>query len=166
MAKLNPLDTSRWTRDDFIREARLQTDAIQRLNVWLRLGYSLVAVGFLLCYGGFFGGFGTGWGIAGVVVIVIGAFVSVVLKVGTTNAKKNVEALMLQAGIDLEELNRQKRAEMAAEGKKKAAARANKVSQKMSKLTKAGEEFSGDVQEMRDQRSEKAASRKRPHKKR
>ncbi len=51
MAKLNPLDTSRWTRDDFIREARLQTDAIQRLNVWLRLGYSLVAVGFLLGYG-------------------------------------------------------------------------------------------------------------------
>ena len=60
MAKLNPLDTSRWTRDDFIREARLQTDAIQRLNVWLRLGYSLVAVGFLLGYGGFYGGFGAG----------------------------------------------------------------------------------------------------------
>lgn len=98
MAKLNPLDTSRWTRDDFIREARLQTDAIQRLNVWLRLGYSLVAVGFLLGYGGFYGGFGAGWGIVGVVALVLGALMSVVLKVGTTNAKKNVEALMGEAG--------------------------------------------------------------------
>ena len=26
------------SRDDLIREAKMQTDAIQRLNVWLRLG--------------------------------------------------------------------------------------------------------------------------------
>lgn len=36
------------SRDDLIREAKMQTDAIQRLNVWLRLGYSLVAIGFLM----------------------------------------------------------------------------------------------------------------------
>lgn len=149
MAKLNPLDTSRWTRDDFIREARLQTDAIQRLNVWLRLGYSLVAVGFLLGYGGFYGGFGVGWGIVGVVALVLGVLMSVVLKVGTTNAKKNVEALMGEAGVGLEELNRQKRAEAAAEGKKRAEARAGKVGRKMDGFTKAGEEFSGEVREVR-----------------
>ena len=108
------LDTSGWTRADLVREAKLQTDAIQRLNVWLRLGHSLVAVGFLLGYGGFYGGFGAGWGIVGVVALVLGALMSVVLKVGTTNAKKNVEALMSEAGVDLEELNRQKRAEAAA----------------------------------------------------
>ena len=54
------LDTSNWTRDDLIREARLQTDAIQRLNVWLRIGYSLVAAGFIVGYWGFYGGGGTG----------------------------------------------------------------------------------------------------------
>lgn len=39
------------SRDDLIREAKMQTDAIQRLNVWLRLGYSLVAIGFLRGFG-------------------------------------------------------------------------------------------------------------------
>ena len=47
------LDTSNWTRDDLVKEAKLQTDAIQRLNVWLRIGYSLVALGFILGYWGF-----------------------------------------------------------------------------------------------------------------
>ena len=34
------LDTSKWGREDLIREARLQTEAIQRLDVVLRLGYT------------------------------------------------------------------------------------------------------------------------------
>ena len=78
------LDTSNWTRDDLIREARLQTDAIQRLNVWLRIGYSLVAAGFIVGYWGFYGGGGTGFGVLGVALLVVGALVSVVLKGGTT----------------------------------------------------------------------------------
>lgn len=94
---LKPLDTSQWTRSDALREARLQTVAIQRLTVWLRLAYSLVAVGFLLGYGGLFGGYGTGFGAAGVVLLVIGAAASIVLKVGTTNAKKNVEKILAEA---------------------------------------------------------------------
>ena len=97
-----PLDTSNWTRDDLIREAKLQTDAIQRLNVWLRIGYSLLAVGFILGYWGFYGGGGTGFGALGIVVLVIGALLSLVLKVGTTNAKKNVKAIMAAAGVDLD----------------------------------------------------------------
>ena len=99
----------------------------------------------------------------GVVALVLGALMSVVLKVGTTNAKKNVEALMGEAGVNLEELNRQKRAEAAAEGKKRAEARAGKVSRKMDGLTKAGEEFSGEV---RARQAEEAPAKKRPHKKR
>ena len=75
------LDTSNWTRDDLIREAKLQTDAIQRLNVWLRIGYSLLAVGFILGYWGFYGGGGTAFAVVGIVLLVVGAFVSVVLKV-------------------------------------------------------------------------------------
>ena len=94
---LKPLDTSQWTRSDALREAQLQTVAIQRLTVWLRLAYSLVAVGFLLGYGGFFGGYGTGLGVAGVILLVIGAAASIVLKVGTTNARKNVEKILAEA---------------------------------------------------------------------
>lgn len=97
------LDTSNWTREDLVREAKLQTDAIQRLNVWLRIGYSLVAAGFLLGYWGFYGGGGTVPGVLGVVLLVLGALVSVVLKVGTTNAKKNVRNILAAAGVDLDE---------------------------------------------------------------
>ena len=97
------LDTSNWTREDLVREAKLQTDAIQRLNVWLRIGYSLVAAGFLLGYWGFYGGGGTVSGVLGVVLLVLGALVSVVLKVGTTNAKKNVRNILAAAGVDLDE---------------------------------------------------------------
>lgn len=96
------LDTSNWTREDLVREAKLQTDAIQRLNVWLRIGYSLLAVGFLVGYWGFYGGGGTGFGVLGVIVLVVGAIASVVLKVGTTNAKKNVRAILDAAGVDLD----------------------------------------------------------------
>ena len=96
------LDTSNWTREDLVREAKLQTDAIQRLNVWLRLGYSLVAAGFIVGYWGFYGGGGTGFGVLGVVVLVLGAVLAVVLKVGTTNAKRNVRAILDAAGVDLD----------------------------------------------------------------
>ena len=96
------LDTSNWTREDLVREAKLQTDAIQRLNVWLRLGYSLLAVGFLVGYWGFYGGGGAGFGVLGVALLVGGAVMSVVLKVGTTNAKKNVRAILDAAGVDLD----------------------------------------------------------------
>lgn len=99
------LDTSNWTRDDLVKEAKLQTDAIQRLNVWLRIGYSLVALGFILGYWGFYGGGGTCFGIAGVVLLLVGALVSVVLKVGTTNAKRNVRNILAAAGVDLDERN-------------------------------------------------------------
>ena len=97
---LQPLDTSHWTREDALREAKLQTDAIRRLNVWLRLGYSLVAIGFLLAYGGFAGGYGTAVGVVGVVLLLVGAAASVVLKVGTTRAKQNVEKILAAVEAD------------------------------------------------------------------
>ena len=97
------LDTSNWSPEDFVREAKLQTDAIQRLNVWLRIGYSLLAAGFIVGYWGFYGGGGVAFGVLGVVLLVLGAIVSAVLKVGTTNAKKNVRNILAAAGVDLDE---------------------------------------------------------------
>lgn len=111
------LDTSNWTREDLIREAKLQTDAIQRLNVWLRIGYSLLAIGFIVGYWGFYGGGGTGFGILGAVVLVVGTIVSLILKVGTTNAKRNVKSILAAAGVNLDEPGTGKAAEKAAGGR-------------------------------------------------
>ena len=98
------------SRDDLIREAKMQTDAIQRLNVLLRLGYSLVAIGFLMGMWDMQGG--PGWGVpVGIVCLVVGTPLSIVLKVGTTNAKKSVERMPEAAGVDVEELMRRKKDE-------------------------------------------------------
>lgn len=94
------LDTSNWTRDDLIREAGMQTAAIQRIKVWLRLGYSAVAIGFLLGYWGFYGNGPFGAGVAGVVVLAVGVLVSVPVKIGVTNAQKNVERILAAAEAD------------------------------------------------------------------
>lgn len=47
----------------------------------------------------------------GIVCLVVGTPLSIVLKVGTTNAKKNVERMLEAAGIDVEELMRRKKDE-------------------------------------------------------
>ena len=72
------------------------------------------AAGFIVGYWGFYGGGGTGFGVLGVILLVVGAVMSVVLKVGTTNAKRNVRAILDAAGVDLD-----------ARGKKSARAEKN-----------------------------------------
>ena len=53
-----------------------------------------------------------GWGVpVGIVCLVVGTPLSIVLKVGTTNAKKNVERMLEAAGVDVEELMRRKKDE-------------------------------------------------------
>ena len=102
---LERLDTSQWTRSDIIKEAKLQTDAIQRLGVWLRLAYSLVAIGFII--GLWASQVGSTAGVVGAVAcLVIGVPSAVILKVGTTRAHRNVEAMLAAAGVDLEGLRR------------------------------------------------------------
>lgn len=96
-----PLDTKDWTRNDLIKEARLQTEAIQRLGVCLRLGYSLLAVGVILTYWGLCSGGGVVACVVGVVLALVGAVSSLLLRVGITNARKNVGAILAAAGVDL-----------------------------------------------------------------
>lgn len=100
---LKPLDTSHWSQQDILKEASMQSAALARLGVWKRLAYSLVAIGFIVGM----------WGmnvsltpalVAGVICLVLGGFASVVLTVGTSRGKKNVEAMLESAGIDVDEL--------------------------------------------------------------
>lgn len=89
-------------REDLVKEAKLQTDAIQRLEVWKRLAYSLLAVGFLLAYWGFENG-GPGWsGPVGIVVAIASGLASFVLWRGVNNAKTNVKHILGAAGVDME----------------------------------------------------------------
>ena len=113
MAELQEKHGRKMTRAELVREAKLQTDAIQRLNVWLRLGYSLVALGFILGMWGYQQG-QTPAIVGGVVCLVIGVPVAIILKVGTTRAHRNVENILAAAGVDVEEL---KKHPMEAEGK-------------------------------------------------
>ena len=91
------------SKEELVAEARRETDAIQRLAVWQRLGYSLLAAGFLLGYWGFYGGGGTAVGVVGVVTLVVGAPVSLVLRIGIGHAKTKVRVVLAAAGVDLSE---------------------------------------------------------------
>lgn len=97
-----PINTQRWSRDDLIKEAKMQTDAIQRLKVWLRLGYSLIAIGAILLIWSSSVSNGVA-AVAGGVCLVFGIPASVILKVGITRAKANVEGILSQAGVDINE---------------------------------------------------------------
>lgn len=102
---LKPIDTSKWNRQDIIREAKMQTDVISRLDVWKRLAYSMVAIGFVL------GLWGTNVSntigiVAGVVCLVVGIPASIVLTVGVSRGRRNVEHMLEAAGVDVKELLR------------------------------------------------------------
>lgn len=99
---LKSLDTTGWSRSDLLREARLQAEAIRRLETWLRIGYSLLAIGFILAYWGFYGNGGTASGVVGIVALVIGAAASVILRVGVSNGRRNVKSIVSAAGVDLD----------------------------------------------------------------
>ncbi len=87
-------DTSNWTKDDLLKEAGMQTTAIQKIKVWLRLAYSAATVGFLLGWWGIYGSGPLAVGIVGVVLLVVGVLLAVPIKIGVTNAEKNVERIL------------------------------------------------------------------------
>ncbi len=91
------LDTSNWTKDDLVKEAGMQTAAIQKIKVWLRLAYSACAIGFLLGWWGFYGNGPAPAGIVGIVLLLAGVFLGVPIKIGVTNATRNVEKILAAA---------------------------------------------------------------------
>lgn len=96
-----PVNTENWSRADLIKEAKMQTDAIQRLKVWLRLGYSLIAIGAILLIWSSSASNVPAAGI-GAVCLVLGVPASIILRVGITRATANVQGILSQAGIDID----------------------------------------------------------------
>jgi hypothetical protein len=80
--------------DPLVNEARAQTLAIQRLQVWLRLGYAVLAAAVLLAYWGFGEGGGVVAGVIGVVLGVLTLVVVIILRVGITHGRQNVNAML------------------------------------------------------------------------
>lgn len=85
-----------WKQTDnpLINEARAQTLAIQRLQIWLRLGYSVLALAFLLAYWGFAEGGGVWAGVIGVIVGLLSFAVVMVLRTGIDHGRRNVNAML------------------------------------------------------------------------
>jgi uncharacterized membrane protein len=85
-----------WAQTDnpLVNEARAQTLAIQRLQVWLRLGYAVLAAAVLLAYWGFGEGGGVVAGVIGVVLGVLTLAVVIILRVGITHGRQNVNAML------------------------------------------------------------------------
>lgn len=85
-----------WTETDdpLVAEARAQTLAIQRLQTWLRLAYSALALAVLLGYWGFAEGGGTVPGVFGVVIGVVALACVLVLRTGIAHGRSNVQAML------------------------------------------------------------------------
>lgn len=84
----------RETDDPLVAEARAQTLAIQRLQLWLRLAYSALALGALLGYWGFAEHGGTVAGVCGVIVGVLALVCVLVLRTGIAHGRSNVNAML------------------------------------------------------------------------
>ncbi|MEE1043976.1 MAG: hypothetical protein U0L51_00635 [Olegusella sp.] len=93
---------SKAEREQLIAEADRQTQAIMRLEVYKRLAYTGVVAGALLIYWENYLK-GAAWFVpAGIALLAVCGFASVILTVGIGNAKKNVKAIMVAAGVDLD----------------------------------------------------------------
>ena len=92
--------TSSKRTNALILEAKLQTDALQRLGVWLRAAASLAVIGLLIAWWGFQMGAGLAAGILGVILTVVAGAAAFIIRQGRENGKKNVQRILKAAGID------------------------------------------------------------------
>ena len=92
--------TSSKQTNALILEAKLQTDALQRLGVWLRAAASLAVIGLLIAWWGFQMGAGLAAGILGVILTVLAGAAAFIIRQGRENGKKNVQRILKAAGID------------------------------------------------------------------
>lgn len=90
----------KWAETDnpLVIEARAQTLALQRLQVWLRLGYAVLAAGVLLAIWGFVEGGGIVAGVVGAVLSALTLAFVIVLRVGISHGRQNVNAMLEDIG--------------------------------------------------------------------
>lgn len=81
-------------RDYLIREAKMQTRALQRIGVWRRLALSAAVVGILLAYTGFAPEINILRGVFGIALTILAGGAAFLISVGYKNGKKNVEHIL------------------------------------------------------------------------
>ena len=101
-------------RHALIREADRQTQAIMRLEVYKRIGYSVVAVGALMVYARVWQNAAMWVLVLGIALMVLGALFSAVLYKGIKNGKKNVRHILEAAGVDPDAVRTRKSAKAEA----------------------------------------------------
>lgn len=101
-------------RHALIQEADRQTQAIMRLEVYKRIGYSVVAVGALMVYARVWQSAATWVLVLGIALMVLGALFSAVLYKGIKNGKKNVRHILEAAGVDPDAVRTRKSAKAEA----------------------------------------------------
>ncbi len=84
-------------REFLIREAKMQTEALQRIGAWRRLALSAMAISGLMAYTGFLQEANILRGVFGIGIAVISGGVSFLTSVGKENGKKNVEKILKAA---------------------------------------------------------------------
>ncbi len=86
----------KWAPSDnpLVDEARQQTLALQRLQVWLRLAYAGISIGVLVAYWGFSESGGVVFGVIGVIMAIISFAIAMVLRTGIDHGRKNVNAML------------------------------------------------------------------------
>ena len=82
------------TNNPLVAEARAQTLAIQRLQVWLRLAYAILAGAVLLGYWGFAEHGGLWAQVLGIGLGVVAFLVAMVLRTGIDHGRRNVNAML------------------------------------------------------------------------
>ena len=82
------------TDDPLVAEARAQTLALQKLQLWLRLAYSALALAVLLAVWGIGEGGGTVAAVCGVLLSLVALGCVLVLRTGIDHGRKNVNAML------------------------------------------------------------------------
>ncbi len=89
--------TSEMSSEALLREAKLQTEAIWRLGVWMRAAASLAVIGLILAWWGLGMSGGLVRGVFGVILALAGAAAALTIKAGRDHGKQNVERILKAA---------------------------------------------------------------------
>ena len=83
------------TQKEFlIREAKMQTEALQRIGVWRRLALSVMVIAGLAAYMGFTQDLNILRGVFGIVIAVVSGGAAFLIRTGEKNGKRNVERIL------------------------------------------------------------------------
>lgn len=86
-------------KEFLIREARMQTKALQRLGIWKRAALSIMVIGGIMAYTGFVLDLNIVRGVLGIVTALVFGTAALLISIGRRHGKKNVENILKASEI-------------------------------------------------------------------